>query len=79
MTVLILKDLLRILGFEEEDWIIDRDVEIGAYTNMPIRFETIILKYLTLIKEFILDDKNGEKNVKILIYLFITEIIPFSF
>jgi hypothetical protein len=30
---------------------------------MPIRFETIILKYLTLIKEFVLDDRNGEKIV----------------
>ena len=54
------------LGFEEEDWIIDRDLdgEINCLiTNLPLRFEAKVTKALTLSKEFVLDDKKGEKKV----------------
>jgi hypothetical protein len=32
-------------------------------TNLPLRFEAKVTKALTLSKEFVLDDKKGEKKV----------------
>lgn len=66
LTVLLMtttQDLISTLGYDEQDWIQDRNQEIGVYTQMPIRFETSCLKALTLIKEYVLDDRRGEKTL----------------
>jgi len=55
--------ILNNLGSEEQDWALERDQDIGVFTNMPIRFETTLLKALQLSKEYVLDDKSGERPI----------------
>jgi hypothetical protein len=59
------KEILASSGFEEQDWIVDRDIDNDnsccLITNLPIRFEAKVTKALTLSKEYVLDDKKGEK------------------
>lgn len=59
------KDILGTCGQEEQDWIVDRDIDaennVSLITNLPIRFEAKVTKALTLSKEYVLDDKKGEK------------------
>jgi len=59
------KEILATSGFEEQDWIVDRDIDADnnccLITNLPIRFEAKVTKALTLSKEYVLDDKKGEK------------------
>lgn len=59
------REILALSGFEEQDWIVDRDIDqemnCCLITNLPIRFEAKVTKALTLSKEFVLNDKKGEK------------------
>ena len=74
------KEILATLGFEEEDWIIDRDSdgEVNCLiTNLPLRFEAKVTKALTLSKEFVLDDKKGEKKVYFLFECVLSEILHY--
>jgi hypothetical protein len=59
------KEILTLSGFEEPDWIVDRDIDNDnnccLITNLPIRFEAKVTKALALSKEYVLDDRKGEK------------------
>ncbi len=61
------REILALSGFEEQDWIVDRDIdaENNCYliTSLPVRFEAKVTKALTLSKEFVLTDKKGEKTL----------------
>lgn len=58
-------EILATLGFEEQDWIVDRDIDPEnnscLITNLPMKFEAKVTKALNLSKEFVLDDRKGEK------------------
>ncbi|CAF0899139.1 unnamed protein product [Brachionus calyciflorus] len=61
------REILATLGFEEPDWIVDRDVDSEnnscLITNLPSRFEAKFNRALSLCKEYVLDDKKGEKSL----------------
>ena len=78
-------EILAFVGLEEDDWIIQRDIDeennCNLVTNLPNRFESKMTKALSLIKEFVLDDRTGEKPVSEIFFflIFVFIYIKFTF